>query len=239
MPKNNFKKDGKKFSKKGKFSKSTTDDTKKKKFFGSKGNKLGNKKYSTGKKSENGATKKIDKNRNFDSKKFISQKTCFNCRKPGHKISECPDKKSETGICFNCGSQEHILRACPQPLVDGGASYATCFICKQKGHLSSKCPKSSHGLYPNGGSCLKCGKVDHLLKDCPLKKKDQEANTVQNSDSLDDSQYIVEPVSKKKRKSNKTTNMSTAERDQPLKKMDNVQTGEKKPKEKVIMFKKK
>lgn len=171
---------------------------------------------------------------------YLNQKkTCFNCRKPGHKISECPDKKSETGICFNCGSQEHILRACPQPLVDGGASYATCFICKQKGHLSSKCPKSSHGLYPNGGSCLKCGKVDHLLKDCPLKKKDQEANTVQNSDSLDDSQYIVEPVSKKKRKSNKTTNMSTAERDQPLKKMDNVQTGEKKPKEKVIMFKKK
>lgn len=49
--------------------------------------------------------------------------------------------------------------------------FATCFVCKETGHLSGQCPKNEKGLYPNGGACRFCGKVDHLAKDCKLTKQ--------------------------------------------------------------------
>ena len=45
---------------------------------------------------------------------FILQH-CFNCRKSGHVLSQCPkaNKQTEgTGICFKCGSMNHMSRFC-------------------------------------------------------------------------------------------------------------------------------
>lgn len=40
---------------------------------------------------------------------------CFNCRKPGHGLADCPkadDEEMGTGICFRCGSTEHEIQRC-------------------------------------------------------------------------------------------------------------------------------
>ncbi|RUP51153.1 hypothetical protein BC936DRAFT_149636 [Jimgerdemannia flammicorona] len=50
--------------------------------------------------------------------------------------------------------------------------FAKCFICNTQGHLSSACPQNEKGLYPKGGSCRFCGKVDHLAKDCRVTKEE-------------------------------------------------------------------
>src|SRR5579875_2238826 len=73
-----------------------------------------------------------------------------------------------------------------------GTSFATCFICGEKGHLSSKCPHSTHGLYPNGGCCRTCGSVEHLVRDCPEKKKKQV-----NPDALEEDYSIIEEKEEK------------------------------------------
>ncbi|XP_050299013.1 DNA ligase 1-like [Anthonomus grandis grandis] len=113
-------------------------------------------------------------------KKFV----CFNCRKSGHNLSECPELDKDqvaqtgTGICFKCGSTEHTHFECK---VVRGLDYkfATCFICQEQGHIAKQCPDNQRGLYPKGGSCKVCGDVTHLKKDCP-KYQAQQAQ-LQNS----------------------------------------------------------
>lgn len=102
------------------------------------------------------------------------KKVCFNCRKFGHNLSECPMLSSKdelvdtagAGICFKCGSTEHTSFVCR---VEKGQNFkfATCFICKEQGHISRQCPDNARGLYPKGGSCRVCGDVTHLKRDCP------------------------------------------------------------------------
>ncbi|XP_075996633.1 zinc finger CCHC domain-containing protein 9 [Genypterus blacodes] len=106
-----------------------------------------------------------------DNKK--SNMLCFNCRKPGHGLSECPeadrDEEMGRGICFRCGSTEHEIHKC-RAKVDpalGEYPYAKCFICSQTGHLSRSCPDNPKGLYAQGGCCRVCGSVEHFQKDCP------------------------------------------------------------------------
>ncbi|OAD75266.1 CCHC-type zinc finger transcription factor, partial [Phycomyces blakesleeanus NRRL 1555(-)] len=70
---------------------------------------------------------------------------CFGCRKTGHSVGNCPEAKQS--------GQDEL-------------PFAKCFVCKAQGHLSGQCPENSKGLYPNGGGCRFCGKVDHLAKDC-------------------------------------------------------------------------
>jgi len=52
--------------------------------------------------------KRIDQRQN--------EKVCYNCRQPGHNMSECPatvlDNQQGTGICFKCGSTEHSSNNC-------------------------------------------------------------------------------------------------------------------------------
>ena len=43
---------------------------------------------------------------------------CFNCRQPGHQVSECPEA-TETGICFKCGAADHISRKCKVKVPEG------------------------------------------------------------------------------------------------------------------------
>ena len=41
---------------------------------------------------------------------------CFNCRKPGHGLADCPeadvDEEMGRGICYRCGSTEHEIHKC-------------------------------------------------------------------------------------------------------------------------------
>ena len=41
---------------------------------------------------------------------------CFNCRKPGHGLADCPeaDRDEEMGreICYRCGSTAHEIQRC-------------------------------------------------------------------------------------------------------------------------------
>ncbi|XP_072393913.1 uncharacterized protein [Diabrotica undecimpunctata] len=107
------------------------------------------------------------------------KKVCFNCRKSGHNLSECPElnkdqvSTSASGICFKCGSTEHTHFECK--VVRGqDFKYAQCFICNEQGHISRQCPDNARGLYPKGGSCKVCGDVTHLKKDCPKYQAQQE-----------------------------------------------------------------
>jgi len=98
-------------------------------------------------------------------------KCCFQCRKPGHTLMDCPDtsvnQDSGAGICFKCGNTEHTSSRCRAKVPPGEYPFAVCFVCNQKGHLSSKCPDNPRGLYPNGGGCTLCGSVEHFRRDCP------------------------------------------------------------------------
>lgn len=44
--------------------------------------------------------------------------------------------------------------------------------------MAGQCPKNEKGMYPNGGSCRFCGKVDHLAKDCKMTKEEAGTSVV-------------------------------------------------------------
>jgi zinc finger CCHC domain-containing protein 9 len=141
-----------------------------------------------------------DRREKATNKTYNSNKICFNCRRKGHAVTDCPNAKSGDGeapvgggnICYKCGSNEHSLKMCrkltaaeKQGMSNGGRvnyiemdlPFATCFICKKKGHLSSQCGQNENGLYVKGGCCKKCQGVNHLYQNCPeLRKKKEEVN---------------------------------------------------------------
>ncbi|XP_030006821.1 zinc finger CCHC domain-containing protein 9 [Sphaeramia orbicularis] len=136
---------------------------------------------------------------------------CFNCRKPGHGLADCPeadrDEEMGRGICFRCGSTEHEIHKC-RAKVDpalGEYPYAKCFICGQTGHLSRSCPDNPKGLYAQGGCCRVCGSVEHFQKDCPEHQAATNSLTVgwlSNNMSADHEDVHV-PVKKAKPKQTK------------------------------------
>ncbi|XP_040014071.1 zinc finger CCHC domain-containing protein 9 [Xiphias gladius] len=136
---------------------------------------------------------------------------CFNCRKPGHGLADCPeadrDEEMGRGICFRCGSTEHEIHRC-RAKVDpalGDYPYAKCFICSQTGHLSRSCPDNPKGLYAQGGCCRVCGSVEHFQKDCPEHQAATNSVTVgwlSNNMSADHEEVHV-PVKKAKPKQTK------------------------------------
>lgn len=132
-----------------------------------------------------------------DLAKFIKM-VCFNCRKPGHLLVDCPETalssnetKSMKGPksnshCFKCGDANHTSKECVSKLKGADAyQFATCFICKQVGHLAKSCPDNPKGMYPKGGGCKFCGSVEHLKSDCTRKaekdkRQEVRLNTIRN-----------------------------------------------------------
>ena len=122
--------------------------------------------------------------RRTDGSMIQSTVVCLECRKRGHRMSECPNRTSLGGgpgetssegvtrptsgaPCYRCGEGHH-LRDCPAPRRDGSLPFAHCFVCGRQGHLASGCPDNKNGAYPRGGSCKVCGSTAHLAKDCPV-----------------------------------------------------------------------
>ncbi|KAI8809819.1 hypothetical protein BJ742DRAFT_802530 [Cladochytrium replicatum] len=124
-----------------------------------------------------------------------AETVCYVCRQPGHPAKECTMAPSElrgseasmvsgsASICFRCGSTEHRVQLCRRkPNKANPYPYAHCFICNQQGHLSSACEQNEKGLYPNGGSCVHCGSVRHLARDCEKDKKDKDEKADDDED---------------------------------------------------------
>ncbi|CAG8488953.1 9176_t:CDS:2 [Ambispora gerdemannii] len=196
-------------------------------------------------KSKNGVKRKIwaDKAKNTDAKFKRSEKRrlrrikerksktiCFACRKTGHSVKDCPeankysdsaaDRSISVGLCYTCGSTEHTSKNCKEPIFSKDNKnikyqYAKCFICGEQGHLSGKCAKNEKGLYPNGGSCRFCGKVDHFAKDCDIKKEEIGVVALSKIDSEhgpddDDFHIFIEETKKSKKTREKSKKINTS-----------------------------
>src|ERR1700755_3432179 len=88
--------------------------------------------------------------------------SCHNCKKPGHKRADCPEKKQR--LCRNCDKPGHVKSDCPDKY---------CSNCEAKDHYSHQCPL-----------CRTCNKAGHKARSCP-DRPSKKRNGCLNCSSLD------------------------------------------------------
>lgn len=95
-------------------------------------------------KSEVQRTMKLERRRAEKALARLKRDVCYNCRKGGHNLSDCPELKSKIpgvdgaeGICFKCGSTEHRQFECKVQR-DSEFRFASCFICREQVGSTSK-----------------------------------------------------------------------------------------------------
>jgi hypothetical protein len=81
-------------------------------------------------------------------KQFNSNVKCFNCKKTGHRKSECKERLAPTNTreCFNCGRPGHMARDCRS------APKKKCDNCKKSNHATSECWADGGAAQRNRGS---------------------------------------------------------------------------------------
>lgn len=89
-------------------------------------------------KSEIQRTMKLERRRAEKALARMKREVCYNCRKGGHVLSDCPELKSKIpgdvadGVCFKCGSTEHRQFECKVQREESKEfRFATCFICRE------------------------------------------------------------------------------------------------------------
>lgn len=95
-------------------------------------------------------------------KERVDRFTCRNCKRPGHKSSDCPEPRSTDNVeCRRCGEIGHFSRDCPN---NTGPPSMTCRNCGKEGHMAKDCDKSKN---PANATCRNCDEVGHFSRDCP------------------------------------------------------------------------
>jgi len=115
------------------------------------------------------------------------ERLCYNCRKPGHESSACPEPRTVTAKqCYSCGGIGHIQAECPTLRLQG--SNQKCYNCGHFGHIARVCPNeaaaadyggaggfASRAPPPGRGlnmaalppvKCYRCGGPNHMARDC-------------------------------------------------------------------------
>ena len=100
--------------------------------------------------------------RQFNQKKH-SNTICYNCRKKGHAVSECPLNGNGNGNGNDNGN-------------GNGDTAGTCTI------ISSGATTSTSAGYNN--ICYKCGQNDHSLKACPKLTREEKQSARKNGGKL-------------------------------------------------------
>lgn len=97
-------------------------------------------------------------------KKSKRKSKCYNCKRRGHSLKQCPTKTIPK-TCYNCSEIGHMSKECPKGNTKSGAGHGSgnircnrkCSCCQKMGHLAQDCFHR-----PRPESCLKCDS-----KDCP------------------------------------------------------------------------
>jgi zinc finger CCHC domain-containing protein 9 len=187
---------------------------------------------------------------------------CYQCRQPGHSISDCPTMKqsqggqqgsnkepdtslefcsptSSLGICYKCGSTEHALAQCPKRR-------------RRSTAVGDDGGDENEGDLPFA-TCFLCHEKGHLVSGCPQNKRGIYVNGGSCRECGSQQHRVTECPEKKKKKAaqkngtgendDDSDNIAELlERDERLKRPTKsntealVEASTKKPKRRVVKF---